>query len=211
MLHGPGVSRPTPYVGGRTAAEATPSPTILDRLRSETRGQHEAIERDLDWQRRVGDLADYRSLLARLYGFHVVWEPEAAALIADEAFFGPRRKLHLLEADLACLGLLPSLQGKLPRCRPCLPMTTREDALGAMYVLEGSTLGGRLIANRASLALGLKPEAGLAYHGAYGVAVGSMWQAFRRHLCAASSPEADDRIVRSANLTFARLHAWLCR
>lgn len=196
--------------GGAAPQAASSSPTILDRLREATRPMHEAVERELDWERRVETIDGYRSLLARLYGFHAAWEPEAAALIADEAFFGPRRKAHLLAADLACLGLSRSSIGALPK--PCglrVPMATRAEALGAMYVLEGSTLGGQLIARRVSAVLGLRPGAGCSYYCAYGPAVGTMWREFRACLLAASSPTADYAMARTAQRTFERLRSWL--
>lgn len=196
--------------GTATPRAASPLPTILDRLREATRPVHEAIEREFDWARRVESIDGYRDLLARLYGFHAVWEPAAAALLADGAFFEPRRKAHLLAADLTFLGLQQSGIDALALPRsPCVPMTTRADALGAMYVLEGSTLGGQLIARRVSAVLGLAPGRGCSYHCAYGPAVGTMWREFRTCLLAASSPTADEAMARTAQSTFERLRSWL--
>lgn len=204
---------PSPLAGDAgvgTLPAASPSPTILDRLRAATRLAHEAVERELDWERRVGSLDGYRDLLARLYGFHAVWEPAAAALLADDAFFEPRRKARLLVADLRCLGLRQSdIDALALPCDPCVPMGTRADALGAMYVLEGSTLGGQLIARRVTAVLGLGPQSGCSYYGVYGPAVGMMWRDFRARLLDASSPEADDAMARTALCTFERLRTWL--
>lgn len=203
-------SPPTGDAGAGTLLAASPLPTILDRLRAATRLAHEAVERELDWERRVESLDGYRDLLARLYGFHAVWEPAAAALLADHAFFEPRRKAHLLAADLLCLGLRQSsIDALVLPCAPCVPMATRADALGAMYVLEGSSLGGQLIARRVSAVLGLGPQSGCSYYGAYGSAVGTMWRDFRARLLAASSPEADDAMARTALCTFEHLRTWL--
>ena len=187
---------------------------VLGRLREETRDLHDAVERDLDWERRVATLADYRALLARWYGFHATFEPAAAMAFtgaAAEDFFGPRRKLHLLRRDLVHLGLAAEEVDALPVCRPPVPMTTWAEALGAMYVLEGSTLGGQVIARHVERTLRLDPrEGGCAYYASYGCdGVGPMWRAFQGEVAAQSSPATDDALVRAARRTFERLRSWL--
>lgn len=179
-----------------------------ERLRAETRAAHEAVERAVDWERRTATRAGYRALLARLHGFHAVWEPTAAAALADDAFFAPRRKLPLLEADLRHLGMQAAEVAALPRCVPGPPMATRAEVLGALYVVEGSTLGGQLIARQVAARLGLH-EAGLAYYRAYGPETGRMWQAFRARLLAESDAATDAAVLRGAHATFATLRAWL--
>lgn len=191
-----------------SAARAAARPALFARLRSETRAAHDAIERDLDWERRVSTIDGYRQLLARFYGFHRTWEPAIAASIDDESFVGPRRKLPLLEADLLHLGMTPTAIEKIPEPDLLIRPRTRAEALGSMYVLEGSTLGGQLIARRVAEKLGLKPGAGLSYHCAYGDAVGPMWQAFRARL-GELSPSEEDEAIGSANTTFRHLRAWL--
>lgn len=196
-------------MSGAFAGRAAASPAGLpERLRAETRDAHEAVERALDWERRLGTLEGYRGFLARLYGFHVVWEPAAAALIADDAFLVPRRKLPLLLADLAFLGLTPAEVERLPRCAP-VPMADAAEALGSMYVLEGSTLGGQILARHVAARLGLDAARGCAYLRAYGGGVGPMWQGFRARLLGVSSPQTQDAVVRSAAATFERLETWL--
>ena len=187
---------------------------VLGRLREETRDLHDAVERDLDWERRVATLAGYRALLARWYGFHATFEPAAAMAFAGAAaedFFGPRRKLHLLRRDLVHLGLAAEEVDALPVCRRLAPMTTWAEVLGAMYVLEGSTLGGQVIARHVERTLRLDPrEGGCAYYASYGRdGVGPMWRAFQGEVAAQSSPATDDALVRAARRTFERLRGWL--
>ena len=89
-------------------------------------------------------------------------------------------------------------------------MPNRAAALGAMYVVEGSTLGGAIIARQVERALGLTTESGCAYFRSYGPAISPMWKSFGAVLLASSSPETDDEIVASANRTFAIMQDWLC-
>lgn len=188
----------------RPAAEGVPA--LLDRLRAETRAAHEDMERVLDWERRVSTVAGYRGLLARLYGFHMRWEPEAAALIADPAWFDPRRRAPLLVADLGHLGLTPGDIAGLP-VHAGLGMQSRSDALGAMYVLEGSTLGGQLIARHVARTLGFTAGAGCSFYGGRGQQAGVMWRAFCGRL--ADPDLAAEAAIRTALQTFAALRLWL--
>ena len=90
------------------------------------------------------------------------------------------------------------------------PITNPAAAFGAMYVIEGSTLGGTIIARRIRDALGLDETTGCAYFRSYGRATGAMWTAFRRKLQCLSSPSFDDAAVASAHRTFAAMQSWLC-
>jgi heme oxygenase len=184
--------------------------TLLDRIRTETRSAHDRIERAIDIERRTASLAGYRSLLARFYGFHSVWEPAAEPIIADPSLFRRRRKAGLLSRDLRVLGLGSEDIAALPRCEPLVPMPNRAAALGAMYVIEGSTLGGAIIARQVERRHGLTPEAGCSYFRSYGAATATMWKSFRSALLAASSPATDDEVILAAMGTFTLLETWLC-
>lgn len=126
-----------------------------------------------------------------------------AAALADPAFTEPRRKLHLLEADLLRLGVSPGDLAALPLFL-ARPYATAAEALGSMYVLEGATLGGQLIARRVAATLGFTP----AYHGSYGAEVGAMWRGFRQRL-AAIPPEQADLTVAAAATAFDEVREWL--
>ena len=169
---------------------------VLDRLRAGTAGAHEAAERAFDWQVRFGSLAGYGATLARLHAFHAAWEPYLAAVLADPGFFDPRRRLSHLADDLRHLRQVPAL---LPR--PELPvLATEAAALGSLYVLDGSRLGGRLIARHVAETLGLRPGEGLSYYGCH--EAGS-WRAFCDRLNTSVRPGADsDAALLAALATF---------
>jgi heme oxygenase len=184
--------------------------TLLERLKTETRPAHDRIERALDIEGRLGSPAAYRALLTRFYGFHAAWEPLAEAALGDPAFFRERRKAGLLACDLRALGLSEGEIVRLPVCDRLPAMPSPAAALGSMYVVEGSTLGGTIIARLVERRLGLSAEAGCAYFRSYGPRVGAMWRAFGTRLLGVSSPEADDAVVAAANRTFAAMESWLC-
>ncbi|TGD92877.1 biliverdin-producing heme oxygenase [Methylobacterium nonmethylotrophicum] len=182
---------------------------ILERLRAETREAHEAIERDLAWETRVATLDGYRALLARFRGFHAVLEPALAGMLDDEAFFGPRRRLGYLDADLRHLGLDAAEIRALPRPDAVLPRS-RPEAFGALYVLEGSTLGGQVIAKHIGRQLGLTAETGCRYYAAHGRETGAMWKAFRHRLADEAESGDADALVAFAARTFDAMRHWLC-
>ena len=184
--------------------------TLLKRLKVETREAHDRIEAAIDLERRIASRDAYRDLLARFYGFHKAWESEAAAVAPDRDFFRSRCKTQLLARDLKALGLKSDDIIRLPQCRPLMPLPALEALLGSMYVVEGSTLGGAIIAREVENRLGLTAETGCAYFRSYGRDVAAMWKSFGVKLLQASSPEADDLIVGAAQETFNVMHDWLC-
>lgn len=184
---------------------------LLDRLKTETRAAHDRIEQEIGLSNLIGSRSAYRGMLARFYGFHAAWEADAGAIIGDAELFDRRRKLSFLVGDLRALGLEGDEIAALPVCRALPPMRTRAAAFGAMYVVEGSTLGGSVIAHHAGRTLGVGADSGGSYFRSYGREVGRMWKEFGARLLALSGPETDDVIVASANRTFACMGAWLAQ
>lgn len=178
------------------------------RLRAQTREAHEALERDLGWEQRIATLPGYRSLLARFHGFHAAAEPEIGRALGDDALFEPRRRLALLAADLRHLGLSERAIEALPR-HPPLGIEGPAGALGALYVLEGSTLGGRVIGRRVAELHGFRADGGCAYYTAHGERAGAMWRAFCDRLEAAPASSSAE-VVAAANRTFEAMRLWLC-
>ena len=189
---------------------ARPAPGIMARLREETRPQHERLERELGLGARAPARARVLELLFRFHGFFTGWEPAVQVQLRDEAFLTPRMKLPMLRRDLASLGLSPREIERIPVCPDPASFSCAAGAMGSLYVVEGSTLGGQIINRRLAGASWL-PAEGLTYFRSYGPAVGEMWRAFRDKVEQTSSPGADDRMLHSARLTFARLESWLCR
>jgi heme oxygenase (biliverdin-IX-beta and delta-forming) len=183
--------------------------SILKRLKSETAPAHERIEQAFDLKVRTGCVTAYRELLARFYGFHIVWEPCIEAALGHPAFCRKRRKTRLLVDDLRALGVSEREIGQLPFCDRLMPMHSPAEALGSMYVVEGSTLGGTIIARQIGHRLGLGAGNGCSYFRCYGDQVGPMWKAFRAELLTQTRSHDEDVVIASANRTFDILHAWL--
>ena len=186
-----------------------PAPSsVLTRLRLETRGEHDSVERVLNLMAPTLTPGAYRQRLAQFYGFYGPLEaalqtrcsPHLAALL-------PRlHKTALLRQDLRLLGVNT---GDLPLCHVFPPIESEGQVLGCLYVMEGATLGGRLITQHVQATFGIMPATGGSFFEGYGVSTGQMWQAMRQLLtsCAVDSP-TENAIVACAIATFASLRTW---
>jgi heme oxygenase (biliverdin-IX-beta and delta-forming) len=147
------------------------------------------------------DRASYRALLSRLYGFHTAFE--TAGEIEPE-------RSRWLAADLGALGLTEQAIADLPRC-PFVPrLDTPHRRLGALYVAEGSTLGGRELAKRLDGLFGAGNLAGRAFFSGRAVDTGKAWRAFLVRLeLPANDDAASADVIDAAQETFAAFEEWL--
>jgi heme oxygenase len=174
------------------------APNILDRLRQETRPAHARLERRLDLLARPFCRDHLLDVLRGFHRFHAAWEPPMEALLGD--LFTPRRRLHLVQADLRALG-----ETDVPRTEPALQLfASAAGAWGSLYVMEGSTLGGALIARALAGVEGL-PEEGIRYFSPYGRKTAAMWRDFCAGLLAASRLETERETIDAALATSALL------
>ncbi|KMZ11337.1 bacteriophytochrome heme oxygenase BphO [Candidatus Burkholderia humilis] len=184
---------------------------LLSRLKHETSASHTRLENALDLMRNDLQRDEYIALLERFYGYVAPWEDTLRhcmpASLKD--FFDARRKAHLLAADLAVLSGERTVsvcmsRNDLPR------FANLGAAFGSMYVMEGSTLGGRFIAPHIAKLFDLTHGQDNAYFDGYGARTGSMWNAFRA-TAQAQVPESQyDDAVAAAIATLDSLQAWLC-
>lgn len=165
--------------------------SALVELKAATARHHERLERRVDIERHLRSRQHFRALLERFYGFH---RPVEAVLAPFAGPFTPR--YPALERDIAALGgdveALP-VATRLPR------VETVHDALGVLYVLEGSALGGAVIGKLVETRLGITS----AFFARRGVA--PRWKAFGEHV------ERHAPVPPTAAIdTFERMEAWLC-
>ncbi|HEV7204642.1 MAG TPA: biliverdin-producing heme oxygenase [Jatrophihabitans sp.] len=120
-------------------------------LRQRTRASHEQVEADLDLLDPALTPARLGAVLVR---FHSLWDAAERALdawaadapaLAGELDWPRRRRAEVLRGDVAALGA-PLDRAAAPS--PVAVPATDADALGWLYVAEGSTLGGAVISRR---------------------------------------------------------------
>lgn len=118
-----------------------------------------------------------------------------------------RAKAHYIDADLTALGVDTAHTHMRPITRNLKEISTGF-ALGIMYVVEGSSLGGRVILKNINTVLGYDAEKGASYFAGYGAQTGSTWKNF---LSALGEYEANnqsaDEIIAGANFAFDAINA----
>jgi len=177
-------------------------PDTLAALRQATTAAHEAIDRQLQLDADM-DLDRYVRILQGFEAFLSAWEPDVAAVLSpgQRAWFAARSRLAFVRRDLAALA--PDAPRALPPTLPPLP--NRSAAFGAMYVLEGSALGGQVISRRVAERFGFDAERGAAYFTGFGDRTGGLWREFRERLEAEVVPAERDDACAAAVGTFEAL------
>jgi len=195
----------------RQPIERTMQYDLLSRLKTETAECHARLENALDLMRPEWPREDYVALLESFYGYIAPWENSAAAAMPAplREFFEGRRKAALLAADLTFLTGDNARASAVTKVERLPAMDRIGRVFGCMYVMEGSTLGGRFIAPHVATLFGLQSGRGNAYFEGYGLRTGSMWNAFRETARANVPPEQADVAVDAAIATFEGLHDWL--
>jgi heme oxygenase (biliverdin-IX-beta and delta-forming) len=191
------------------ASVAVAAPSILQRLRFETRDAHADIEKAIALTEKTLTLGAYRQVLESFYGFYKPVEGAiAAAAMPLWLDVTARSKTALLEVDLQ--RLRPQGASAPPLCSTLPPLDKVGQRLGCLYVLEGATLGGVLISRHIRENLGVYPESGGRFFHGYGSSTAVMWNDFRAGLLSFASvaPQEQDLIVAAARATFETLQRW---
>lgn len=153
---------------------------------------------------------ELRSILRGLYGFYAPLESriDAAARGTLQGEVRRRQKTPWLVHDLVAMGDTKRTLAQLPCCTDLPHIVSSSQLLGVLYVLEGATLGGQVIAE--SLRRHIGKEVSCRFFIPYGEQVTAMWESFL-HLLAelVTGEEAERYVVASARATFESLEGWL--
>ncbi|MGH7619521.1 MAG: biliverdin-producing heme oxygenase [Gemmatimonadaceae bacterium] len=180
------------------------------RLKKETAALHRRIEEGLGLVDAGLSVERYRRLLESFLGYFVPVESRIAELASSAPPLGlelPART-PLLVKDLMALGASASDIAAVPQCTDLPRLVEPANLAGCLYVLEGSRLGGVIVARE------LERSLGLGSHGAaFFVGDGeNVARRFKRVLSwldeVARAGAAPDVIVASACETFRTLSRW---
>jgi heme oxygenase len=181
---------------------------LSEKLKENTKQNHQQLEKVLVGKlKAIRSAGEYASLLKLFYGYFGGLEVEInkvldAGLLPDNA---ERRKTQCLANDLRYLASevpakatgddLPALHSHL-------------QALGALYVIEGSTLGGKIISKMMQQQMGLDGQA-LSFFTSYGERTKEMWNTFKQVLDQqAKNAEQEAVVIAAANETFLKFGEW---
>jgi len=185
---------------------------FLKNLREKTGESHKQLEEN-KYSKAILDpsvkLADYQTYIAKLYGVTRACErdifPEIASVMPD---LEERYKSGLIVKDLANTGVSRVGLDNIP----VFQFTTSgiAAALGVMYVLEGSTLGGKFLYKHINQTLGFDGDNGASYFWGYGQKTGMLWKLFISSLVNYAVEEnCEEEIIASAVQTFTTIDNWL--
>ena len=146
-------------------------------LKEQTKQQHDDTEAKLQSQKifdKSYTLDDYKTLLIHNYKLINRYEPQIQEQLKNypELKLDLRSKINSLKTDLNNLNISTENE------EPTQNLENEAEAFGALYVMEGSTLGGNVIAKQ----LKKNPEfedVDFNYFGVYGENTGPYWQTFK--------------------------------
>lgn len=199
----------------RTADMSTSPPprrsALFERLRAETAAAHRDLESRMDLDGATLGVPRYTELLRHFRRANGAYESVVGDALppALRPTFESRRKTALLDADLRHFGAHASeLEDDLAAIARVVGGNPFA-AIGAMYVFEGSTLGGAVVGRHLEQSLGLATLQGRSYFTPYPGRTGAMWRDFQAQVddVVGDDPHAGDAVVGAAAATF----AWLAQ
>lgn len=183
---------------------------LADKLKTATEINHQQLEKQLVLRMKsIRNIPEYVNLLQLFYTYFGGLEEEINHYIDSSHLpdHATRRKTEALATDITALG--GTTQAKATG-EDLPPLHNALQAFGALYVIEGSTLGGQIISNMMARQLELPDGAGLSFFRGYGEASGQMWSTFKQTLNAqASDDKAENEVIAAANETFLKFKQWI--
>jgi heme oxygenase (biliverdin-IX-beta and delta-forming) len=177
-------------------------------LREATKVCHERLERRLPPEAITCSRRAYTNVLVCFYGFYAPLEARLQRA-PSPVDITARAKTPALRDDLIALGYSRDRVDRLPRCVELPEVAEAPEALGSAYVIEGATLGGRVIAKAARTNLGIGASSGGRFFDGYGRDTGSAWRRFVDQLERSIASHERARAARAAAATFDALEAWI--
>lgn len=174
---------------------------LSTKIKEATKAAHQQLEgvvvRKL---KAINGREDYADFLKHFYAYFNVVEQAIAPFVNTSVLpdYQERRNASYLKSDIEALGYtvddLPVAQAP--------GISNLQEALGALYVLEGSIMGGSIIVKMLEKQ---NIRDGVSFFSGYGEATGQKWGAFIAVLNAnAQSDEEENSAISAANATFDR-------
>jgi heme oxygenase (biliverdin-IX-beta and delta-forming) len=157
---------------------------MIDLLRARTGTYHHGMETDLHIHKRLSKVDTRGPLIARYNILHRQGEAALRPYLWDLSDLTFSSRFH--SRDIPCKAELACPED--PLVDPVFPaVATKAEALGAMYVLEGSTLGGKIIL-KTLRSQGVSTDE-LHFLDPYGNDASALWRAFLRVLERETTPD----------------------
>lgn len=184
-------------------------PATTLELKEQTKQSHQLLEAKMVRSiKAICTVEEYGELLRLFYSFFAPLEQEVIKYLnkPNLSMMSGRRKALLLRTDiLHHHGELPALAKKnnLPQIKDNL------QALGALYVMEGSTLGGAMIIKMIATHLNMDTVPGTLFFEGYKEDTQMMWSGFKEMLDEQVVSHEEQLVVTAAaNQTFECFSIW---
>jgi heme oxygenase len=182
---------------------------LADKLKTDTLTNHQQLEKMLVGRMKsIRSIQDYIALLQIFYSYFGGLEQQIDQYINEVELpdYQQRRKSAALAQDIKDLGGIP-VEKASGNALPAIQNTAQ--AYAAMYVIEGSTLGGKIISKMMAQQLRINDGSGLSFFSGYGDNTEMMWDKFKQVLDAqAKSAQHESEIIDTANQTFIKFKEW---
>lgn len=171
---------------------------VSEYLKQNTAEYHDAAEKLFNSEKifnKTFTLEDYKKIIHINYLMLLHSEDKIFKSLSyrfsEKLQLNQRRKLPLIQKDLKSL----SLQNRTATYT--LEIENEHEALGMLYVIEGSTLGGNVIARQLSKTEGFD-DITFNFFGCYQENTGSMWKVFKDVLDSEVSKENYEEVLSGA-------------
>lgn len=188
-----------------SSTDTATEPTRAEHLRSASHTAHESLDTRIMAAKPFDSLVNYGRFLKVQYVFHrdvspLYTDPALAALIPDLSSLG---RLEAVKKDAASVGTtLPEVADAPAATGLAVP-----EALGWLYVVEGSNLGAAFLF-KAAKKMDLSEEHGASHLAEGKLGRAAQWRVFKEALNAVSLTEEEEaRMVAGAKAAFARVRA----
>jgi heme oxygenase len=196
-----------------TPTASAPVPAVLTALRAATHDAHKAVEQLTPFFRADFDRAAYLRWLDVMYGFYLrVDATVRASGFLVESRWTYLERCRLIERDVALLAARAPVAPADARAllAPLTALTQPAAVAGLLYVVEGSTLGGKVLLNVLARRAAVSADAGASFFAPHGESPHLRWADYVALLARMSvSPAWTQAAVHGAETTFTVLQAWL--
>jgi heme oxygenase len=184
--------------------------TTSEKLKSYTWSNHQESEKLLIARmRKIRNKAQYIELLQLFYNYFGAIEAQISGHLGSSQLedYQQRRKTDSLLNDILALG---GTINKIIAAEDLPKFNNYFQAFGALYVLEGSTLGGPHISRMIQNQMDFRDNVGFTFFNGYGEQTESMWHKFKAVLDGLAENEKEENLIlEAANNTFLKFRSWL--
>ena len=181
----------------------------ISSLRLETAYDHASVEELMPLMDAELRFETYVRVLLQFQPFVAAWE---SCLLShpdrpSDEFIADRNRLPLIVQDLAILsaGNFRTRKCQLPK------FEGRARLMGAMYVVEGSRLGGQIIARHVENILAFSPGHGTRYFRGFGDRTGPMWRQLLGLMSLGFTDEETSEVIVGAKQMFSAFRDWMAQ